>query len=74
MREFVPVGVTAMRDPVTGELLKEVPLYVEKNVELPPPMPEAELEALKQTVLKNMRAYYHEHRAGTRKTKGGHAT
>lgn len=74
MREFIPVGVTAMRDPMTGELLKEVPLYVEKNVEIPPPMSEAELKALKQSVLKNLRKYYQSNSGSTRKTRGGHAT
>ena len=29
MGEFIPVGITAMRDPKTGELLEAVPLYVE---------------------------------------------
>lgn len=74
MREFIPVGVTAMRDPITGELLKEVPLYVEKNVEIPPPMSEAELKALKQSVLKNLRKYYQSNSGSTRKTRGGHTT
>ena len=29
MSEFIQVGVTAMRDPLTGEPLEQVPLYVE---------------------------------------------
>lgn len=29
MSRFIQVGVTAMRDPVTGEFLESVPLYAE---------------------------------------------
>ncbi|MBQ1365096.1 MAG: hypothetical protein IIY60_04680 [Clostridia bacterium] len=29
MSHFVQVGVSAMRDPVTGKMLNSVPLYVE---------------------------------------------
>ena len=29
MSGFIQIGVTALRDPVTGEFLPEVPLYVE---------------------------------------------
>jgi len=38
--EFIPVGVTAMRDPKTGELLSAVPLYVEVTDGNCPPLPE----------------------------------
>lgn len=40
MSEFITVGVTAMRDPVTGELLDSVPLYIEvaKGEEAPLPV------------------------------------
>ena len=31
MSEFVQVGVKAMRDPLTGEMLDSVPLYVERQ-------------------------------------------
>lgn len=33
MSEFIQVGVTALRDPVTKEFLPAVPLYIEKTVE-----------------------------------------
>ena len=39
MSEFVQVGVTALRDPVTGDFLPSVPLYVraedQEKVEVP---------------------------------------
>ena len=36
MSEFYQVGLTAMRDPKTGEILPAVPLYIEAvNGELP---------------------------------------
>ena len=31
MNEFVQVGVSAMRDPATGQMLESVPLYVERK-------------------------------------------
>lgn len=31
MSEFVQVGVSAMRDPATGQMLESVPLYVERK-------------------------------------------
>ena len=31
MGEFIQVGVTALRDPITGEFLPSVPLYVERD-------------------------------------------
>lgn len=40
MSEFVQVGVTAMRDPKTGELLNQVPLYVEVINGEEPELPE----------------------------------
>jgi hypothetical protein len=40
MSEFVQVGVTAMRDPKTGEPLQQVPLYVEVIDGAEPELPE----------------------------------
>lgn len=40
MSEFIQVGVTAMRDPKTGELLNQVPLYVEVIDGEEPELPE----------------------------------
>lgn len=31
MSKFVQVGVSAMRDPATGQMLESVPLYVERK-------------------------------------------
>lgn len=31
MCEFIQVGVTALRDPMTGDFLPAVPLYIEKK-------------------------------------------
>ena len=42
MSEFIPVGITAMRDPKTGELLEAVPLYVEARDADCMPLVEAE--------------------------------
>ena len=33
MSEFIQVGVTALRDPKTGDFLPAVPLYIEKTDE-----------------------------------------
>ena len=39
MSEYIPVGVMAMRDPITGDFLPSVPLYVraedQEKVEAP---------------------------------------
>ena len=39
MSEYIQVGVTAMRDPITGDFLPSVPLYIraedQENVEPP---------------------------------------
>ena len=31
MSEYIQIGVTALRDPVTGEPLEAVPLYIRKE-------------------------------------------
>lgn len=32
--EYIQIGVTALRDPVTGEFLPSVPLYIKKTPEI----------------------------------------
>lgn len=33
MSEFIQVGLTAIRDPITGEISQAVPLYIERKDE-----------------------------------------
>ena len=55
MSRFIQVGVTAMRDPKTGEPLEAVPLYVEETVGGGPPLPEIDLKAFTRDFMKKMR-------------------
>lgn len=56
MSEFVQVGVTAMRDPRTGELLQQVPLYVEVIDGEEPDLPEFDRRQFARDFMKKFRA------------------
>lgn len=56
MSQFIQVGVTAMRDPMTGEPLEAVPLYVERTAGGGPPLPEINIRAFAQEFIKKMKA------------------
>jgi hypothetical protein len=56
MSEFIPVGLTAMRDPVTGEPLEAVPLYVEVIDGKEPPLPEIDRKAFARDICRKIRA------------------
>lgn len=54
MSQFIQVGVTAMRDPLTGEPLEQVPLYVETgNADQ---LPEVDVKQIARAFLKKFRA------------------
>ena len=55
MSEFIQVGMTAMRDPLTGEPLEAVPLYVEVTDVKAPPLPEIDRKALAKELIRKMR-------------------
>lgn len=56
MSEFIQVGITAARDPVTGEFLPAVPLYVraEDRTSIPEPF-DGDLRALFAEKMKEYR-------------------
>lgn len=56
MSRFIKVGVTGMRDPVTGELLEAVPLYVEATPGGGPELPEFDVSAFTRDFMKKMKA------------------
>ena len=56
MSEFIQVGMTAMRDPLTGKPLEAVPLYVEVIKGQVPPLPEFDRADFARTILKKIRA------------------
>lgn len=64
MSEFIPVGMTAMRDPVTGELLPAVPLYVEVTDGYSPPMQVLDRDELARDIGKKIRAKRAAEKAG----------
>jgi len=55
MSEFIQVGMTAMRDPMTGEPLEAVPLYVEVTEGKAPPLPEIDRKALARELIRKMK-------------------
>ena len=61
MSEFIQVGSTAMRDPVTGEFLPSVPLYIraEDQGKVATPVFDGELM---RTLAEKFRAYRKEER------------
>ena len=60
MSKFIQVGLTAMRDPMTGEPMKAVPLYVEVTDGNEPELPEIDRKALAEELIRKFR----EQRAG----------
>lgn len=56
MSEFIQVGVTAMRDPKTGKLLDQVPLYVEVIDGEEPELPEFDRLQFARDFMKKFRA------------------
>lgn len=54
MGKFIQVGVTAMRDPLTGEPLEAVPLYVEQTDS--GPLPEINIKDVAKDFLKKMKS------------------
>ena len=60
MSKFIQVGLTAMRDPLTGEPLEAVPLYVEVKDGQEPELPEIDRKALAEELIRKFR----EQRAG----------
>ena len=57
MAEFVQVGVTAMRDPMTGDFLPAVPLYVESADLEKGPVPKLDLSDIGRILAGKMRDY-----------------
>ena len=67
MSEFIQVGLSAMRDPVTGQLLPAVPIYVEVvNGEMPP-LPVIDREAFAREIIRKVG----DAKAAARAKKGG---
>ena len=58
MSDYIQIGVTALRDPVTGELLPAVPLYIRAGdaIHAPAPPPGL-LEDITQELADQMRQY-----------------
>lgn len=56
MSEFIQVGMTAMRDPLTGKPLEAVPLYVEVINGQAPPLPEFDRKDFARAMLKKIMA------------------
>lgn len=59
MAEYIQVGVTALRDPATGELLPAVPLYVRRDqvTEREAAMMDAGADRAAETLAAAMRKY-----------------
>ena len=64
MSEFIQVGVTAMRDPVTGEFLPSVPLYVQAE-----DAPRIETPVFDDAALRSLRDKYKQYMESCRRTK-----
>lgn len=56
MSKYVQVGMTAMRDPVTGELLESVPLYVDTEYEPAPVIPKEDMKLMARDLARHFRA------------------
>ena len=55
MSKYVQVGMTAMRDPVTGELLESVPLYVDTEYEPAPVIPKEDMKIMARDLARQFR-------------------
>ena len=56
MAKFIQVGLTAMRDPMTGQLLDSVPLYVEKTNDNDTALPTIDINAVVKDFMKKFSA------------------
>lgn len=56
MDDYIQIGVTALRDPVTGEALEAVPLYVRKE-DVPGAVPPLKVGPLSADWAESMRNY-----------------
>ena len=63
MSKFIQVGMTAMRDPLTGEPLEAVPLYV--DVEGGGTLPEINIRNVAEAFIRKMKAQKETAGAGT---------
>lgn len=57
MSEFIQVGQTALRDPLTGAFLPSVPLYVERGDLQKGAVPQLDLGDIGGVLAEKMRAY-----------------
>ena len=55
MSRFIPIGVTAMRDPLTGEMLDTVPLYVENSPDTAQKLPQVDIKAFRAEMVAKYR-------------------
>jgi len=55
MSKFIQVGVTAMRDPLTGEPMEAVPLYVEVTDNGAPPLPEISVKDVAKNFMRKLK-------------------
>ena len=71
MSKFIQVGLTAMRDPATGEMLESVPLYVENSADIAGKLPREDFSALRPEMIERLREAIRTAKQRTR--KGGKA-
>lgn len=58
MSDYIQIGVTALRDPVTGDMLPAVPLYIRAgDADRAPAAPPGLLEDVAGTLADKMRQY-----------------
>lgn len=57
MSEFVQVGVTALRDPATGEMLPSVPLFIAADDLAKGPVPQIQIGELSAVLAEKMKQY-----------------
>ena len=69
MERYVQVGVTALRDPVTGEFLPAVPLFIREEDAKRPEMPRSD-GGLMAELSKKMKEYH----AGLKVLRGSTGT
>lgn len=69
MSKFIQIGMTALRDPGTGEFLPAVPLYIrEEDREKCEPKVVINGDALQRELAKKFAAYKREERKAKKKT------
>ena len=62
MSKFIQVGLTAMRDPLTGEMLDTVDLYVESSPETDQKLPQVDIKAFRAEMIAKYREIEQERR------------